>query len=61
MHAGKCEMKLEFRMKNTRGTAHLRDLRKNGKQRYGMDATDRGCGPAVRLCECSTKYPDSIK
>jgi len=61
MNAGQCEMKLEFRMKNTMETAHLRDLRKNGEQRDGMDATDRGYGPAMRLCECSTKYPDSIK
>lgn len=61
MHAGKCEIKMEFRMKNTMGTAHLRDLRENGEQRDGMDATDSGYGPAIRLCECSTKYPDSIK
>jgi len=61
MNAGKCEMNLEFRMKNTMGTAHLEDLRKNGQQRDGMDATDGGYGPAMRLCECSTKYPDSIK
>ena len=54
-------MNLEFRMKNTMGTAHLEDLRKNGQQRDGMDATDGGYGPAMRLCECSTKYPDSIK
>jgi len=43
------------------GTVHLRDLRKNGEQRDRMDATDRGYGPAVRLCECSIKYPDSTK
>jgi len=55
MHAGKCEIKMEFRMKNTMGTVHLRDLRD------GMDATDSGYGPAIRLCECSTKYLDSIK
>ena len=54
-------MKLEYRMKNAMGTAHLRDLRKNGEPRDGMDAIDRGYGPAVRLCECSTKYPGPIK
>jgi hypothetical protein len=61
MHAGKYEMKLEFRTKNTMGTDHSRDLRKNGEQRDGMDETDRGYGPAVTLCECSTADPDSIK
>lgn len=50
-----------FRMKYVMGTVHLRDLKKNGEQRDGMDATDRGYGPVVRVCDCSTKYPDSIK
>jgi hypothetical protein len=43
------------------GTAHLRDLSENGEPRDGTDTTDTGYGPAMSLCECSTKYPDSIK